>query len=167
MDGILVVSDVFKFLGLIGDKNKAIATYARLTSLGVTVIDGKLGLDVLKIPTDARQFMIAGAVASKVARRINRSDQPATGNEPTDHAVAAAKKARTRHADEFAKRMAPTLASIRDELGDGASHGAIARRLNELGHGTSRGGLVKWQATTVMRLLERLEMLAGGSGEGD
>ena len=166
LDGILVVADLFKFLGLIGDKMKATHAYVQLTSHGVTIIDGKLGLDVLKIPRNALQFMIMSAVASRVARRIKKAGPPATRNEPTDRAVAAAEKARTRHADEFARRMSPAIVSIRDELGNSASHAAIARRLNELGHSTPRGGLIKWQATTVIRLLERLERLANASTEG-
>lgn len=54
-------------------------------------------------------------------------------------------------ADEFASRVGGV---VKPMLDSGLSHREIAKRLNEIGVPTARGG--KWQATTVSRVVARL-----------
>ena len=62
-------------------------------------------------------------------------------------------KVRTAKADEFARRIAPIIADIRDGGIDTAK--GIARELNERDIEASRGGT--WSGKQVRRVLARLE----------
>ncbi|WP_216635814.1 recombinase family protein [Magnetospirillum moscoviense] len=154
----LVISDLFKMLGLLGDRDKAVDAYIRITGLGVTIIDGKLGIVATSIPGDALSFMISSAVLTKKNRRIGLKNGGTESRQPTARTIARAKRAVKRHADDFAQRMLPVIEAIRLELGDKASASAIATKLNEERHRTARGKM--WQATSVLRVLKRIDQIA-------
>jgi hypothetical protein len=154
----LVISDLLKMLGLLGDKGKAVDAYIHITSLGVTIIDGKLGIAAMSIPGDALSFMIFSAVLAKKTRRIGLKARGDESRHPTAKTIALAKLAVTRNADDFAQRMLPVIEAIRLELGDKASASAIATKLNEERHRTARGKM--WQATSVLRVLKRIDQIA-------
>ncbi len=62
-------------------------------------------------------------------------------------------------ADRRAEELAEVIADLRAE---NPSHNSIAKRLNELGYKTARGG--KWYATTVKNLTSRLDALETAAG---
>jgi hypothetical protein len=154
----LVVSDLLNMLVLLGDKGKAVDAYNHITSLGVTIIDGKLGIEAKSIPRQAMTYMIFSAVLTKKNRRIGLKTSGDESRQPTAKTIALAKLAVTRHADDFAQRMLPVIEAIRLELGDKASASAIATKLNEQEHRTARGKM--WQATSVLRVLKRIDQIA-------
>ncbi len=66
----------------------------------------------------------------------------------------AGREASRANADRYAEELAEVIADLKAEE---QSYSGIARRLNEYGYKTARGG--KWHATTVRNLLGRLDRL--------
>ena len=91
----------------------------------------------------------AGAGLPQSRRRGNPNGSAAFG----DRRGIGAAEGRTKKADEFAGKLAGIVAPMKAE---GLSFRAIADRLNEQGKLTPHG--CRWQANSVKRLLERLDV---------
>lgn len=71
-----------------------------------------------------------------------------------DRAVAAATVSRIANADQYAARVSSIIASVRNDLGVGASLRQLAAELNNRGFNTRRGA--QWTAMSVSRVIQRI-----------
>ncbi|WP_173980236.1 hypothetical protein [Magnetospirillum sp. UT-4] len=156
-DAALVVYDLFKMLGLIADQDKAMACLRDLCALPIKVYDGKLIQCLQDMSEDRRTGLLINALASKRGRKFGKP-QAIPDRNPTQRALQAAERVRQRHSDDSARRTESLIDAILFEVGRDVGNAEIAKRLNDQGYKTARGGM--WKAISVQRVRERARRLA-------
>lgn len=157
----LLLGDPFSFMRNL-DSKAAVRCMTILDALPIGITNAHDGRSWASYSTAEKQSLYFAASSAttihgnRIKRQLRETSEPPSGS--SENARRRASASLTRNADRRALELRPAIERLRNATGDTKlSPTAVANELNKLGLTTARGSV--WSATTVKRLLHRLEQL--------